>query len=159
VSETFPSLIEKRLFDELRLWDNDVPRGSPPRLILEQKNGRTTVYDEAAYWDFLAKSSKYAERDKGWRLIDGVPIPIEVKKGRLLYDLTKAAGEDTMVDSEELRRIMRAILNDRTWAEFIAVAPKYDTAEHREAWDEIVADVKAMEEQGMMPVAPLATEA
>ena len=75
------------MYDEFRLWDNEVPRGQPARLILEQKGGRIDVRNEAAYRSFLMKSPLYAEGE--FRIIDGLPVPIKVSKGRILYDLTR----------------------------------------------------------------------
>jgi hypothetical protein len=55
---------------------------------VEQKNGRVDVRDEGAYRKFLMKSPLYADGE--FRIINGLPVPIEVSKGRILYDLTRA---------------------------------------------------------------------
>jgi hypothetical protein len=87
ISAAVPEILRTRLYDEFRLWDNEVPRGQPARLILEQKGGRIDVRNEAAYRSFLMKSPLYAEGE--FRIIDGLPVPIKVSKGRILYDLTR----------------------------------------------------------------------
>lgn len=87
ISSAVPEILRTRLYDEFRLWDNEVPRGQPARLVLEQRGGRVEVRDEAAYRRFLMKSPLYADGE--FRIIDGLPVPIEVKKGRILYDLTR----------------------------------------------------------------------
>lgn len=56
VSEVFPQALEAGLFDEVKLWDNMVGKGEPPRLILEHKDGKTTVHDEKAWQDFKNKA-------------------------------------------------------------------------------------------------------
>lgn len=59
VSATFPEAVRRGLFDEARLWDNDVPMGQPPRLVMEHKGGRTTILDPAAWESFLRKNPNY----------------------------------------------------------------------------------------------------
>lgn len=163
VSESFPTFLSGKtgapLFDELRLWDNNVPRGSRPVLILEQKGGKTVVYDERAYFDFLGKSDKYKAADTGWFLgPNGVPIKIEVSKGRIVYDLTKSAEDDKMVDSDDLGQMLIAILYDNTWEEFAASFPALDTAEHKASWGRLARDVKGMDGSEIVPSVPASSE-
>ena len=85
ISTAVPEILRTRLYDEFRLFDNTL-RGEP-RLVLEQKGGRVRVADEGLYRDFLMKSPLYADGE--FRIIDGIPVPIEVSKQRVLYDLTR----------------------------------------------------------------------
>jgi predicted ABC-type ATPase len=55
VSVVFPEALEKKLFDDVRLWDTNI--NGVPRLILEQKNGVTTIYNQDLYNRFLAKAN------------------------------------------------------------------------------------------------------
>lgn len=59
VSATFPEAVRSGLFDEARLWDNDVPRGENPRLVMEYKEGKTTILDPVAWESFLRKNPNY----------------------------------------------------------------------------------------------------
>lgn len=85
ISTTVPKVLEARTYDEFRLWDNSLR--NQPRLVLEQKGGRISVKDEGLYREFVMKSPEYAGGD--FRIIDGIPVPVEVSKARILYDLTK----------------------------------------------------------------------
>jgi predicted ABC-type ATPase len=86
VSETVPQILEARLYDEFRLWDNSGE--GKPRLVLEQTGGQTSVKDKALYKQFLMKAPKYAD---GEFIVgdNGEIIPLTVEKGRVLYDLTR----------------------------------------------------------------------
>ena len=53
ISGLVPKLAQNKVFDELRLYDNN---GAKPKLIFEQKGSKITVYDQAAYNKFLAKA-------------------------------------------------------------------------------------------------------
>lgn len=56
VSNTFPQIADK--FDEVSLFSNDVPKGSPLKLIGSGKNGTFNVKDEGLWSEFLAKGSE-----------------------------------------------------------------------------------------------------
>jgi len=53
ISGLVPKLAQNKVFDELRLYDNN---GAKPKLIFEQKGSKITVHDQAAYNKFLAKA-------------------------------------------------------------------------------------------------------
>lgn len=59
VSKTFPQAVERKLFDEARLWDTDVPRGMKPRLIAHYKDGKLTIHDEQAWLKFRSKDPDF----------------------------------------------------------------------------------------------------
>ena len=52
ISNLVPKLAKNKVFDELRLYDNN---GSKPKLIFEQKGDKITIHDQTAYKSFLAK--------------------------------------------------------------------------------------------------------
>jgi predicted ABC-type ATPase len=55
VAQVFPKLIDGGSFDEAELWNNNVPKGSPPKLIgSKPAGGRWRVRDGAAWRRFLA---------------------------------------------------------------------------------------------------------
>ena len=55
ISSLVPKLAKNKVFDELKLYDNN---GSKPKLIFEQKGSKTIVHDPTAYNKFLAKSKE-----------------------------------------------------------------------------------------------------
>lgn len=55
ISTLVPKLAKNKIFDELKLYDNN---GSKPKLIFEQKGSKIKVYDQTAYNKFLAKSKE-----------------------------------------------------------------------------------------------------
>lgn len=56
ISQVFPELIKEKVFDELRLYDNNGAKGSTPKLILEQVGSDVKIYDEVLYKRFLDKA-------------------------------------------------------------------------------------------------------
>lgn len=58
------------------------------------------------------------------------------------------------MDSADVVRLLRAILNGQSWDEFIAIAPSFDMPEYREAWEEIALDVESMRDRGVFPDTP-----
>lgn len=56
VSTIFPQIVDRNLFDELRLWDN---MGDSPELIFEMKDGVPTILNPERYEAFLRKSPAY----------------------------------------------------------------------------------------------------
>ena len=57
VSRTFPKAVEAGLLPDVRLWNNDVPQGTKPKLIFEVVNGKRVVHDQTAYQAFLDKAN------------------------------------------------------------------------------------------------------
>ena len=56
VSRTFPEAIKAGVFDEARLWDNNVGKGEKPHLVMEHKNGVTTIHHQDKWRAFLDKA-------------------------------------------------------------------------------------------------------
>lgn len=54
IAELIPQLIEKKVFDELYLWDTNV--NGTPRLILKMINGKLEVLEPELYQNFLNKA-------------------------------------------------------------------------------------------------------
>jgi hypothetical protein len=54
ISKLVPKLIEDKILDQLNLWDTNI--NGNPRLILTQKDGKLTIYDQKLYDDFLKKA-------------------------------------------------------------------------------------------------------
>ena len=54
ISEIFPKIIEKDLFDEVTLWDTNTP-GKTIK-VMEQVDGKTTIFDRGLWDRFLAKA-------------------------------------------------------------------------------------------------------
>lgn len=55
ISEILPQAIEEGLFNELTLWDTNTK--DEPFKMLEHKDGKTTIIDQAAYDRFLSKAN------------------------------------------------------------------------------------------------------
>ena len=60
VSEVFPQAAADDLFDEIRLWDNNVPKGERPILVYEKIAGQPErIIRPDLYDDFLAKNPDF----------------------------------------------------------------------------------------------------
>jgi predicted ABC-type ATPase len=60
VSEVFPRAAADDLFDEIRLWDNNVPKGERPILVYEKIAGQPErIIRPDLYDDFLAKNPDF----------------------------------------------------------------------------------------------------
>ncbi len=57
ISKLVPQFLEKNLFDEFRLYNNDVKPGEAPILILEQIDGKLSIYEQGLYDQFLKQAS------------------------------------------------------------------------------------------------------
>ena len=55
VARTMPEAMEQGLFDEVRLWNTDVPKGGTPTLIMEHVDGITTIVDRPLWDAFLRR--------------------------------------------------------------------------------------------------------
>jgi SPP1 gp7 family putative phage head morphogenesis protein len=55
ISRLVPKLAENKVFDVLKLYDNDVPFGQKSTLIFEQSGGKTTILDAKKYNAFLQR--------------------------------------------------------------------------------------------------------
>lgn len=78
VSAIFPDAVAAGLFDEVTLWDNDGPPGSPPTLVASGVGTELTVHDEALYKKFLAKATPVKKADAKGIPDGGIPdIPFE----------------------------------------------------------------------------------
>ena len=53
ISRLVPKLAENKIFDVLKLYDNNVPFGQKPVLIFEQTGDKITIYSKAKYNAFL----------------------------------------------------------------------------------------------------------
>ena len=58
VSADFKEAVDRGVFDEVTLWNNDVPQGDPPFKIFSMKDGVQTVHDEDLWKKFLAKANE-----------------------------------------------------------------------------------------------------
>jgi len=58
VSRTFPEAVEAGLFDEVNLYDTNVPKGGKPKLIFSHKDGETTIHNDELWRAFLAKADE-----------------------------------------------------------------------------------------------------
>lgn len=58
ISDVMPQAMNQGAFDELTLWDTDVPLNTDPNLILTHGDGLTTIHDERRWQDFLAKANQ-----------------------------------------------------------------------------------------------------
>jgi predicted ABC-type ATPase len=56
VSAVFDQAVRAGLFDSVQLHDNNVPKGSPAKLIASGQGNSFSVLDQAAYRKFLAKT-------------------------------------------------------------------------------------------------------
>jgi hypothetical protein len=63
------------------------------------------------------------------------------------------------MDSEDLSRALRAIVNGIRWDAFVAARPEFDSDEARDTWDQISVEVAAMEDRGVVPMSALVTGA
>ena len=54
IAELIPQLVEKKVFDELYLWDTNI--NGTPRLILRMINGKLEVLEPELYQNFLNKA-------------------------------------------------------------------------------------------------------
>ncbi len=62
IPKTISSAFEEDLLDEFYLWDNDIPAGSPPKLIAKKvKGSKFEIYDQAKFEEF-AGDKKWADR-------------------------------------------------------------------------------------------------
>lgn len=59
IAKIVPAAIQERMFDELNLWDTNI--NGKPRLILTQKGGNVTIFDQELYNNFL-KKARYGEK-------------------------------------------------------------------------------------------------
>lgn len=82
VSRVVEQAVTRRIFDDLEVWDNN---GPTPRKIFEQIGNQTTVYDQGAWEDFLAKGSG------GERAVGGVVV---TAVSDLVSDSRNLAGLD-----------------------------------------------------------------
>lgn len=110
VSRDFRDAIERNLFDEVRLYNNAILDN--PILIMEQKAGRTTIFRQDLWDDFLAKADQDIER----RILTQADIDNVEKLAKL-----RAAGKVPLTDArsvpevvDELKEVSaRAILGKR----------------------------------------------
>ena len=58
IAKVFPEILENNLFDEIRVYDNNVERGEAPKLIFEAKDGELVSLNEDNYDSFLKSASK-----------------------------------------------------------------------------------------------------
>ncbi|RLB43366.1 MAG: hypothetical protein DRH30_03220 [Deltaproteobacteria bacterium] len=56
VSAVMPRAMEAGLYDEVKLWNNNVPRGDAPGLVMEHTDGETIIHDQVAWDRFKAKA-------------------------------------------------------------------------------------------------------
>jgi hypothetical protein len=76
VSRVLPKAVDQGLFDEVRLWDNMTPLGEPPKLVMSQKDGVTTIHDRVKWESFLRKDPDYEANSwaapRGTKFVDDV---------------------------------------------------------------------------------------
>ena len=58
VSNILPVAAKKGLFDEVALYDTDVPRGKPAQLVMSAKGSDMTIHSKELYDRFLAKANE-----------------------------------------------------------------------------------------------------
>jgi len=63
VSRVFQDGVRNNLWDDVVLWDNNVPKNTPPRMLFEMHNGVQTIHDPVGYQSFLAKGNEIIETD------------------------------------------------------------------------------------------------
>lgn len=78
VSDIFPQLVEERLFDVARLFDNNVPEGREADPIFVQDGDENKVFDEEAYDRF--KAAKVTEKADSAKVSEAKEVEVPEAK-------------------------------------------------------------------------------
>ena len=58
VSRIVPEALDKGLYDTFRLYSNDVPKNTPPILMVSAEGKKVTIHEPELYEEFLAKAKE-----------------------------------------------------------------------------------------------------
>lgn len=108
ISRTLPEAIDRKLFDEVRLFDTNLENN--PRLVLEQIDGKVTIHDRKLWRDFLRKGVPEGEVLPTYAWEQGA-----VRRGqRARAAARKAAMPSERTIETEVRRAAEAIRANET---------------------------------------------
>ena len=142
IAKIFPEILENNLFDEIRVYDNNVERGEAPKLIFEVKDGELVSLNEDGYDSFLKSASK-AEK-----IVEAVENEKTLKTRNALRCRTKSVSTTFADDPDdktceilkdhEVLESERALLGRRLYKESVRLGPEPRplTPEEQEILDE-----------------------